>query len=151
MTEGVFDDIKGISPEEFRRVVDGLNTKRPFDTTHRGASPAVLEAKARLEAERERVEAARKLQAPQMSDDEYDAQITELQILREEARRYREAEAVAQAFHETYERLAPNREHSAVPWSEVPDDNKQLMIATVRSLLAGRSPVICLPSGNQLR
>ncbi len=147
MTEGVFDDIKGISPEEFRRVVDGLNTKRPFDTTHRGASPAVLEAKLRLEAERERAEAARKLQAPRMSDIEYDAQITELQILKEEARRYREAEAVAQAFHETYERLAPDfgyktREQSAVPWSEVPDDNKRLMIATARCLLSSRVIVV---------
>lgn len=43
-------------------------------------------------------------------------------------------EQLAQLFHETYERLAPDfgyktREASAKPWSEVPDQNKNLMIA----------------------
>lgn len=43
-------------------------------------------------------------------------------------------EQLAQLFHETYERLAPDfgyktREASAVPWSEVPPANKRLMIA----------------------
>ncbi len=50
------------------------------------------------------------------------------------------AEEIAKAFHETYERLAPShgyetRETSAKPWSEVPEKNKSLMIATVQSLL----------------
>lgn len=49
-------------------------------------------------------------------------------------------EELARFFHETYERLAPEygyktREESAVPWSEVPDDNKRLMIATCGEVL----------------
>ncbi len=43
-------------------------------------------------------------------------------------------EALAQRFHETYERLAPSfgyetREASAKPWAEVPERNRALMIA----------------------
>lgn len=50
------------------------------------------------------------------------------------------AELVAQKFHETYERLAPElgyetRTASAKPWADVPDDNKILMIATVADLI----------------
>ena len=50
------------------------------------------------------------------------------------------AEQIAQAFHETYERLAPDfgyktREASAKPWAEVPEQNRSLMIAVVRALL----------------
>ena len=49
-------------------------------------------------------------------------------------------ERLAQIFHEAYERLAPEfgyktREASAVPWEEVPDGNKRLMIATARAAL----------------
>ena len=49
---------------------------------------------------------------------------------------------VARLFHETYERLAPEfgyrtREASAVPWDEVPETNRALMIATVTEVLAG--------------
>jgi hypothetical protein len=49
-------------------------------------------------------------------------------------------EELARFFHETYERLAPEygyktRDESAVPWSEVPDDNKRLMIATCGEVL----------------
>lgn len=45
------------------------------------------------------------------------------------------AEPLARLFHETYERLAPDygyrtREASAVPWDEVPERNRSLMIAT---------------------
>lgn len=52
----------------------------------------------------------------------------------------RDAEAVARAFHETYELLAPEhgyktREASAVPWSKVPEQNKGLMIEVARTLL----------------
>jgi hypothetical protein len=48
---------------------------------------------------------------------------------------------IAQRFHEAYERLAPEfgyktREASAVPWEDVPENNKALMIATVREVLA---------------
>lgn len=43
-------------------------------------------------------------------------------------------EKLAQAFHETYERLAAEfgyktREASAKPWAEVPNQNKRLMVA----------------------
>lgn len=49
-------------------------------------------------------------------------------------------EYVAQAFHETYERLAvefgyETRPESAVPWADVPEKNQSLMIATVSSLM----------------
>jgi hypothetical protein len=51
-----------------------------------------------------------------------------------------EAEMIALEFHEAYERLAPEfgyktREASAKPWSEVPEQNKKLMIAVVEDLL----------------
>lgn len=43
-------------------------------------------------------------------------------------------EGLARLFHETYERLAPafgyeTRKDSAVPWEDVPEANKSLMIA----------------------
>lgn len=49
-------------------------------------------------------------------------------------------EKMAQAFHEAYEALAPGfgystREDSAVPWEDVPEANKALMLATVRNVL----------------
>lgn len=51
-----------------------------------------------------------------------------------------EAEKLAQRFHETYERLAAGfgyktRDESAVPWADVPEANKALMIATCTELL----------------
>lgn len=50
------------------------------------------------------------------------------------------AEIVAQRFHEAYEELAPShgyetREASRKPWSEVPENNKSLMVAVVAHLL----------------
>ena len=50
------------------------------------------------------------------------------------------AEEIARAFHETYENFAPNygyktREASAVPWNDVPKQNKDLMIAVVAELV----------------
>jgi hypothetical protein len=44
------------------------------------------------------------------------------------------AEQLAQKFHEIYEELAPShgyetRKESAVPWEEVPEKNRNLMIA----------------------
>ncbi|MFB6392600.1 hypothetical protein [Polymorphospora lycopeni] len=50
-------------------------------------------------------------------------------------------ERVAQLFHETYERLAPEygyrtREASAKPWAEVPEQNRALMVATCAEVLA---------------
>lgn len=52
-----------------------------------------------------------------------------------------EAEQIARAFHEAHERLAPEhgyrtREASAVPWDEVPEANRALMVATCRDLTA---------------
>jgi hypothetical protein len=50
------------------------------------------------------------------------------------------AEHIAAQFHAAYERLAPGhgyktREASAVPWEEVPEANKNLMIAVAQDLL----------------
>lgn len=50
------------------------------------------------------------------------------------------AEALAQRFHETYERLAPSfgyetREASAKPWADVPQQNRLLMIAVCAEIL----------------
>ncbi len=52
----------------------------------------------------------------------------------------RSADQLAQLFHEAYERLAPDygyktRNESAVPWEDVPDPNKRLMIAVVQVVL----------------
>lgn len=49
------------------------------------------------------------------------------------------AEFLARLFHEAYERLAPEfgyrtREASAVPWEDVPENNKRLMIATAEEV-----------------
>lgn len=51
-----------------------------------------------------------------------------------------EAEQIARAFHESYERLAPahgyeTREATAVPWPDVPEPNRSLMIAVAEDLL----------------
>lgn len=56
-------------------------------------------------------------------------------------------EELAQKFHETYERLAPEygyttREASAVPWDQVPLNNRNLMVAVCREILHGQSSVI---------
>lgn len=50
------------------------------------------------------------------------------------------AHELAQAFHEAYERLAPDygyetREASAKPWSEVPQQNRDLMVASIADLM----------------
>lgn len=49
-------------------------------------------------------------------------------------------EDLARLFHEAYERLAPEygyktREETAVSWSDVPDANKNLMIAVCKEIL----------------
>ena len=51
------------------------------------------------------------------------------------------AEELARQFHETYERLAPSfgyetRKASAVPWKDVPEQNKTLMVAVADEVLA---------------
>lgn len=50
-------------------------------------------------------------------------------------------ERLARAFHEAYERLAPSfgyetRRDSAVPWEDVPEPNRSLMIAVAGEVLA---------------
>jgi hypothetical protein len=50
------------------------------------------------------------------------------------------AEDVARMFHESYERLAPlfgyaTRRDSAVPWDQVPEPNRSLMIAVAGNVL----------------
>lgn len=50
------------------------------------------------------------------------------------------ADEIARAFHERYESLASHygyetRPESAVTWDRVPEKNKNLMVATVASLL----------------
>lgn len=50
------------------------------------------------------------------------------------------AEEIAQRFHETYEKLAPlygytTRVESAVPWADVPEANRSLMVAVAQALL----------------
>lgn len=50
-------------------------------------------------------------------------------------------EKLAERFHETYERLAPQfyyetRKQSSVPWALVPEKNKHLMIAVCAEILA---------------
>lgn len=52
----------------------------------------------------------------------------------------RNPEVLAQLFHETYEHLAPQygyetRKASAVPWEDVPVENKLLMIAVAGVIL----------------
>lgn len=51
------------------------------------------------------------------------------------------AETVAKWFHEAYERLAPKhgyktRDATAVPWEDVPESNRALMIETAAEVLA---------------
>lgn len=51
------------------------------------------------------------------------------------------AKSIARVFHDTYERLAPKygyetRKDSAVPWEQVPEKNRRLMIAVVERLLS---------------
>lgn len=51
-----------------------------------------------------------------------------------------DAERIAMAMHESYERHAPlvgyeTREESRVPWEQVPLANRTLMIATAADLL----------------
>ena len=52
----------------------------------------------------------------------------------------KEEERLAQLWHDEYERRAPEfgyttRKSSAVPWSEVPEPNKSLMIAVAKAVI----------------
>lgn len=64
-----------------------------------------------------------------------------------------DAAAVAQKFHEAYERLAPafgyeTRKESAKPWAEVPAQNRELMTAVVAHLI-GTGVIMALPNGGR--
>ena len=57
------------------------------------------------------------------------------------------SEELAKKFHETYERLAPDfgyktREASAVPWKDVPEANKSLMIAVCAELESNHATLL---------
>lgn len=76
----------------------------------------------------------------QCSVDEAFAAAVEKVRSNEEASRKAHAERIASEFHAAYERLAPShgydtREASAKPWADVPEANKNLMVATVLDLL----------------
>jgi hypothetical protein len=56
-------------------------------------------------------------------------------------------EALARLFHEVYEALAPRfgyetRKDSAVPWDEVPHQNKALMTAVAAEILKVMTPTM---------
>ena len=56
-------------------------------------------------------------------------------------------ETLAQQFHAAYERLAPafsytTRTESAKPWDEVPEQNRNLMIAVCREILTSRCDLL---------
>jgi hypothetical protein len=63
-----------------------------------------------------------------------------------------DAELIARSFHEAYERLAPRfgyhtRPDSAVPWADLPAQNKSLMLAVVQELIE-RGVIICPSTPN---
>ena len=56
-----------------------------------------------------------------------------------------DAAALASAFHEAYERLAPSfgyqtREETKTPWRSLPPANKKLMIAVAQEIIDGYLP-----------
>ena len=62
---------------------------------------------------------------------------------------------LAKLFHETYERLAPSynyetRKASAVPWEQVPDNNKRLMIAVAAEVLSALAADAFVTKANAL-
>lgn len=66
-----------------------------------------------------------------------------------------QAEKLAQLFHETYEYLAPEfgystRQESAKPWADVPERNRQLMIAVCREILDTRPSPLAAPREPEL-
>ena len=68
----------------------------------------------------------------------------EIENQKRKMRKIMTAEQLAQRFHETYERLAPDfgyktREASAKPWAEVPENNRNLMVAVCKEILEGEN------------
>lgn len=67
-----------------------------------------------------------------------------------------ECEALARRFHYFYERLAPEfgyktREESAVPWEQVPAQNRELMIAVAHEIMRDAPPQARAALGAQER
>ena len=55
----------------------------------------------------------------------------------------KDADKLAKQFHEAYERLAPSfgyktRKASAVPWEDVPENNRLLMQAVIKETVLAR-------------
>lgn len=62
-------------------------------------------------------------------------------------REFENADSLAKFFHDTYEGIAPDygyktREESAVPWSDVPDKNKALMIDVADRILTAHNKAV---------
>jgi hypothetical protein len=77
---------------------------------------------------------------PTAADDDYSLTPLGMEALKRADRTNVFADDIARAFHESYERQAPDhgyqtRERSAVPWKDVPEDNKSLMVAVVNDLI----------------
>ena len=94
---------------------------------------------ARAEVERARAAYVR------YQDEMHSAHLHRLHAVEAEVERLRAAlgdpESIARRFHDAYERLAPHygyetRAESAVPWDDVPAQNRALMVATVRAALS---------------
>lgn len=78
-----------------------------------------------------------------LSDTELDALIAE---------KVREAAELARKFHEAYERLAPQfeyetRRESAVPWEDVPEANRNLMVAVAAEIIGSAALAEPEPQG----
>jgi hypothetical protein len=63
------------------------------------------------------------------------------------------AEELARLFHETYERLAPQyqyetRRESAVAWTDVPENNRRLMVAVAAEVLRALHAEADSPTGD---
>ena len=77
-----------------------------------------------------------------MCEQSFTDQETKLELARERGDVLADdPEALARQFHEAYERLAPSfgyqtRKASAVPWADVPEQNKTLMIAVAGEVLS---------------
>ena len=61
-------------------------------------------------------------------------------------------ELLARTFHDSYERLAPSfgydtRDDSRQPWEQVPEQNRNLMVATAEAVIAHLGLVASGPPG----
>lgn len=106
--------------------------ERDAEDARRAEAHAVADAE---QAERERDEAVRSVEDQRQRIGAWSAQWSSRVATLEAA--LRDPEALARQFHNTYERLAPlfgyeTRQESAVPWDQVPEPNRLLMIEVAR-------------------